>query len=109
MNDPLPPWQALDTRTITSVRVEGTVLSPGDRVRLRPRPGAEIFDLVLQGKTATICSIEEDFEGRPHVAVTIDDDPGRDLGEDLQIGHRFFFQVDEIEPLPPGGDVCRAS
>lgn len=109
MNDPLPPWQSLDTRTLTRVRVAGVELAPGDRVRLRPRPGADIFDLVLQGKTATICSIEEDFEGRAHVAVTIDDDPGRDLGEDLQIGHRFFFQVDEIEPFSPGGGACRAS
>lgn len=103
MNDQLPPWQSLDKRTITSVRVAGVELLPGDRVRLRPRPGADVFDLVLQGKTATISSIEEDFDGRAHLAVTIDDDPGRDLGEDLQIGHRFFFLVDEVEPLGSGG------
>lgn len=104
MNNQIPPWQSLDTRTLATVRVNGVEISPGDRVRLRPRPGADVFDLVLQGKTATISSIEQDFEGRAHLAVTIDDDPGRDLGEELQIGHRFFFQVDEVEPLGPGGE-----
>ncbi|MGH7058377.1 MAG: hypothetical protein ACREFZ_11000, partial [Acetobacteraceae bacterium] len=74
-------------------------LSPGDRVRLAPRKGADLFDLFLDGKTATITSIEEDFEGCFHFAVVIDDDPGRDLGEQLQVGHRFFFRADEIEPL----------
>jgi hypothetical protein len=74
-------------------------LAPGDRVRLMPRKGADLFDLFLDGKSATITSIEEDFEGRHHFAVVIDDDPGRDLGIDLQVGHRFFFQADEIEPI----------
>jgi hypothetical protein len=38
-----------------------------------------------------------------HVAVTIDDDPGKDLGMARMPGHRFFFGPDEIEPLPDGG------
>ncbi len=104
MDHPIAPWQSLDTRTLTSVRVAGVELTPGDRVRLCPREGGDIFDLVLQGKTATISSIEEDFEGRAHLAVTVDDDPGRDLGEQLQSGHRFFFQVDEVEPLTKLGE-----
>jgi hypothetical protein len=33
------------------------------------------------------------------VAVTVDDDPGRDLGDGRSVGHRFFFRPDEIEPL----------
>jgi len=36
------------------------------------------------------------------VAVTVDDDPGRDLGERRQPGHRFFFAPDEVEPLDDG-------
>ena len=28
----------------------------------------------------------------------MDDDPGRDLGLLRQPGHRFFFDVEEIEP-----------
>ena len=49
-------------------------------MRLRPGLGGDIFDLVLNSKTATIESIEQDFEDRYHVAVTLDDDPGKDLG-----------------------------
>ena len=53
----------------------------GDPVVLRPRPGGDVFDIALIGEAATIASIEEDFEGRIHYAVTVDADPGRDLGE----------------------------
>ncbi|MGH7137838.1 MAG: hypothetical protein ACREHD_18975, partial [Pirellulales bacterium] len=67
--------------------------------RLTPRAGADIFDVVLAGKTATIQAIEHDFEGQIHLAVTIDEDPGRDLGEQRQTGHRFFYRLDEVEPL----------
>ena len=41
------------------------------------------------------------MEGDVQLAVTVEDDPGRDLGEDRQIGHRFFFSPDEVEPLGP--------
>ena len=82
----------------TGCRTE-TPFAPGDRVRLAPRKGADLFDLFLHGKTATITSVEEDLEGRCHFAVVLDDDPGRDLGEQLQVGHRFFFKADEIMPL----------
>jgi hydrogenase maturation protease len=65
-------------------------------VKLRPRAGGDVFDLVLAGKTAVVDAVERDMEGRVHVGVLIDDDPGRDLGER---GHRFFFSPDEVEPL----------
>ena len=73
---------------------------PGDRVRLRPRAGGDIFDLALDGKTATVEAIEQDYDGRIHLAVVVDDDPGSDLGMLRQPGHRFFFSPDEVEPLP---------
>ncbi|HEX3868435.1 MAG TPA: hydrogenase maturation protease, partial [Gemmatimonadaceae bacterium] len=38
-------------------------------------------------------------DGEPHFSVTIDDDPGRDLGGLRYPGHRFFFRADEIEVL----------
>jgi len=97
--DRFDPWQTKAERNLTSIVVAGARLTPGDRVRLRPRAGADAFDLFLQGKVATITSLEEDFEGQVHLAVTIDDDPGRDLGEQLQSGHRFFFKADEVEPF----------
>ena len=58
-----------------------------------------ILDLALMGKTATIAAIEQDFEDRIHIAVTVDEDPGRDFGARGQPGHRFFFRPDEVEPL----------
>ena len=96
-------WQLLEERTrLEHVHVLGADLKPGDRVRLRPRPGGDILDLALAGKVATIESIEQDYEDKVYVAVTVDDDPGRDLGLLRQPGHRFFFTTEEVEPLPPG-------
>ncbi|MBI3822880.1 MAG: hypothetical protein HY289_09420 [Planctomycetes bacterium] len=74
-------------------------LEPGMRVRLHPRGRADILDLALDGKRATIASIEQDFEGRVFFTVTLDDDPGRDLGHAGKPGHRFFFSRAEIELL----------
>jgi len=76
------------------------LLSAGTRVRIAPRRGGEALDLVLAGELATIASVEQDFEGRFWYAVTVDCDPGRDLGRQGQPGHRFFFNRDELEPAP---------
>jgi len=83
---------------IDRIHVSDVELKAGDCVVLRPKRGGDAMDIVLAGKRATICSFEEDFEGRVYVAVTVNDDPGRDLGEMAQIGHRFFFGPDELEP-----------
>jgi hypothetical protein len=56
-----------------------------------------VFDLALAGKTAIVESIEQDYEGKTHLAVVLDDDPGRDLGMLRQPGHRFFFSPEEVE------------
>ncbi|MCU1257737.1 MAG: hypothetical protein JWO80_622 [Bryobacterales bacterium] len=69
----------------------------GDRVRLHPRKKADIFDIALDGKIAIVESVERDFEDRIHLAVTVEDDPGRDFGIARQIGHRFFFGPEEVE------------
>jgi hypothetical protein len=93
-------WQLLeDHAPVEQVRVSGVDVRRGDRVRLRPRNGADIFDLALAARIATIEAIEQDYEGTLRVAVVIDDDPGKDLGLLRQPGHRFFFGLDEIEPL----------
>jgi hypothetical protein len=99
MND----WDPLRDRPgLDHVRVAGVDLRRGDRVRLWPLGRADILDMALEGKTATIESIEQDFEGRVYLAVTVDDDPGRDLGAQRKPAHRFFFGVEEVEPVPPG-------
>jgi hydrogenase maturation protease len=84
-----------------SLTVAGVEVKPGDRVRLRPGKRGDVMDIALAGKTAMIDSIEQDYEGKFHVCVVADDDPGRDIGILRQPGHRFFFDPEEIEPLPP--------
>jgi hypothetical protein len=88
-----------DRRRLECLHIGAAEVRPGDRVVLRPRGRADILDLALAGKTATVESIEQDYEGRAYLAVTVDDDPGRDLGLLRQPGHRFFFGPEEVEPL----------
>jgi hypothetical protein len=93
-------WNELEQRPpLTSISHYGVELGAGDRVRLWPKKSADIMDLALAGKTAIIETIEQDYENQIHVAVVVDDDPGKDLGLLRQIGHRFFFSLDEIEPM----------
>lgn len=84
------------------VRLAGAECRPGDRVRIWPRAEADILDLALKGKEATIMAIDWDFEDQAHVAVTVDDDPGRDLGLEGRPGHRFYFRPEELEPIGRG-------
>lgn len=76
------------------------MLLPGTRVRLAPTGRADAFDIVLAGKLATIAKVERDLDGRLHCSVTVDDDPGKDLGEAGMPGHRFYFRPEELEILP---------
>ncbi|MCU1269389.1 MAG: hypothetical protein JWN74_683 [Acidobacteriaceae bacterium] len=95
----------LDNTPIQSVTVFGIEVNPGDRVRIWPQKAADIMDMALKGKVAIIEAIERDFDDRVHVAVVIEDDPGRDLGMLRQPGHRFFFSPEEIEPLTLNSEV----
>ena len=84
---------------LRSLDVEGVELTRGSRVMLWPRAGGDIMDIALSGKVAFVESIEQDFEDRIFIAVTLEDDPGRDLGGDRILGHRFFFSPEEVVPL----------
>lgn len=79
-----------------------SALRIGDRVRIKPKDGGDVMDVVLEGQVAVVEAIERDFEDRLHVAVTIEGDPGRDLGLARMPGHRFFFAEDELLPLASG-------
>ena len=88
----------------TNQRLEGinigdVHLKPGDRVRIRPKSRADIMDIALDGKLAIIEALEEDAEARVHLALVVQDDPGKDLGMLRQPGHRFFYTIDEVEPV----------
>jgi hydrogenase maturation protease len=87
---------------LVSLLESGRSLCVGARVRLRPKSGGDIMDIALKDKIAVVEAIERDFEDRIHVAVTLIDDPGRDLGAAGFPGHRFFFSQEEIEPIVAG-------
>jgi hypothetical protein len=87
------------TMPVQHVVVGGRKLCAGTSVRLRPKNRADAIDMILEGKTALIEAIEQDAEGKIHLAVVLDDDPGKDLGMARQPGHRFFYGLDEVEPI----------
>jgi hydrogenase maturation protease len=94
-------WQLLEAKKpVEDLRIADVAVRAGSRVTLRPQAGGDIMDIALTGKPAIVESIEQDYEGKFHVCVVVDDDPGRDIGLMRQPGHRFFFTPEEIEPLP---------
>ncbi len=93
-------WDQLEGHArLESVRVSGRDISVGARVRLWPKKGGDIMDLALANQVAIVESIEQDYENNIHLAVVLEDDPGRDLGMLRQPGHRFFFSPEEVEPM----------
>jgi hydrogenase maturation protease len=95
-------WQLLEDKTaLDHLEISGVEVQTGSRVRLRPRPGGDVMDIALNGQVATIECIEQDYEGKQHVCVVVDNDPGKDMGMLRQPGHRFFFDAQELEPLSP--------
>jgi hydrogenase maturation protease len=95
-------WQLLEEKTpLDHLEIAGVEVRMGSRVRLRPRPGGDVMDIALTGQIATVECVEQDYEGKQHVCVVLDDDPGKDMGLLRQPGHRFFFDAQEIEPLSP--------
>jgi len=92
-----PKAEGAEYAPLESVIVSGVAVKTGDRVRLWPHKNADILDMALEGKLAVVEAIERDFEDRVHLAVVIEDDPGRDLGMLRQPGHRFFFSPEEVE------------
>jgi hydrogenase maturation protease len=96
-------WQLLEEKTaLDHLQISGVEVRAGSRVRLRPRKGGDVMDIALARQIATIESIEQDYEGKHHVCVVLDEDPGKDMGLLRQPGHRFFFDAEEVEPLSPG-------
>jgi hypothetical protein len=91
-----------------SVLVGGKEVKVGDRVCLHPgrrsteRQGSltDAFDILLEGKTARVEVIQQDFENRLYLVVTLDDDPGQaKWDERVMPGHHFFFFPEEVELL----------
>jgi hydrogenase maturation protease len=94
-------WEELERPAPDVIRIDDAVVRRRSRVRLKPRRGADVFDLALADRVGVVDEIVEAIDGAVKLAVTVEDDPGQDLGEAGQLGHRFFFSIDEVEPLPP--------
>jgi hypothetical protein len=100
-------WNPLEpeAKSLESVTAFGVELRVGDRVRLWPQKSADIMDMALNGRVAVLEAIERDFDDQVHLAVVLEDDPGRDLGMLRQPGHRCFFSPQEVEPLSSTNEV----
>ncbi len=96
-------WAELARPAPEAVTIAGVVVRAGTRVMLRPRSQEDILARHLDGRRGIVDSIEQDLEDTIHLAVTLEDDPARDLGKGRQLGHRFFLAPEEVEPLPAAG------
>ena len=77
--------------------VGGVRFARGTRVVIRPGADADIQARMLAGRTATIERILTDYDGKTHLGVTIDDDPGRDLMRET--GRFLYFFAPEVEVI----------
>jgi hypothetical protein len=82
-----------------TVEIGGRRIGKGSRVVLRPATGrSDAQDMFLAGRVASVQAVLFDADDAPHLAVTLDDDPGADL--QVSHGRYRYFRVDEVEPLP---------
>lgn len=87
----------------SSTLIAGKQVKAGDSVILHPKARADAFDMLLEGKSARIEAIQQDFENRVYLVVTLDDDPGREQWDERVLpGHRFYFFPEEVVPLEKG-------
>jgi len=77
--------------------VDGVRFARGIKVVIRPGPDADIQARMLDGRTATIERILTDYDGKTHLGVTIDDDPGQDLMRET--GRLLYFFAPEVEVI----------
>jgi hypothetical protein len=69
----------------------------GAKVVLRPGPDSDLHARMLDGRRATIERILTDYDGKVHLGVTIDDDPGQDLLRET--GRLLYFFAPEVEVI----------
>jgi hypothetical protein len=69
----------------------------GGKVVVRPGAEADLHARLLDGRTATIERIFTDYDGKTHLGLTIDDDPGQDLMRET--GRYLYFFAHEVEVI----------
>ena len=70
----------------------------GGKLRIHPPADADIQARMLDGRTATLERLFTDYDGRLHLGVTIDDDPGQELMRET--GRYLYFFAQEVEVIP---------
>ena len=92
-----PPGLADPRAGEETAEVAGVTFRRGEGVVIRPGPDADLHARMLDGRTATIERIFTDYDGRTHLGVTIDDDPGQELMRET--GRYLFFFAEEVEVM----------
>jgi hypothetical protein len=77
--------------------VNGVTFRRGATVVIAPGPEADVHAQMLAGRTATIERIITDYDGRTHLGLTIDSDPGQELMRDT--GRYLYFYAEEVEAM----------
>ncbi len=81
-----------------SVRIGEVDVRRGTKVVLRPGVRrADPYDMFLAGLRATVAAVLSDVDGKTHLAVSVDEDPGADLK--VAHGRYLYFAPDEVEPI----------
>jgi hypothetical protein len=75
--------------------VDGVTFRRGLKVVLRPPETADLHARMAAGRTATVEKIMVDYDGRVHVGVTVDGDPGQDILRET--GRLLYFFPPELE------------
>jgi hypothetical protein len=77
--------------------IDGVTYRRGGKVVIRPKADADLHARMLDGRTATIERIFTDYDGKMHLGVTVDDDPGQELMRET--GRYLFFFSGEVEVM----------
>jgi hypothetical protein len=77
------------------VSVDGRTFRKGGKVMLRPGTDRDVYDKMLDGRTATIERIYLDHDDGVHIAVTVDGSAEQELYRET--GRYLFFKADELE------------
>jgi hypothetical protein len=77
--------------------VDGVRFRRGSTVVIRPGPKADLHARMLEGRAATIERILVDYDGKVHLGVTVNDDPGQELLRET--GRYLYFFAWEVESV----------
>jgi hypothetical protein len=96
LEPPKPSAAVADpSRGEDQVEADGKVFRRGGKVILRPGPEADLHARMADGRTATVERIYVDLDGKVHLGVTIDGDPGQELMRETN--RLLFFFAPEVE------------